>query len=184
MLSLCLLKKLLDRDTSNHAEKTIYSFFSPSSGFREKPEDQALQSTRTLINQLFDDSKDRLRHAMHQYPASEITKRVALISKPEHETLKNLFTVLTYSLAAIPRMRINLIVDGVDVLGTEMYRFLENLLDMNRKLRDNEANTKVLVKIFFSSRLVSLSEPLNDLEQSLTKIPSIEKDKELNGTSL
>lgn len=118
---------------------------------------------------------------MEQHPISEIVRNSTYNSKSDHAVLRNLFKPLFYALTGIPGTAVNMLIDGINELGTEKYPFLDEILDLDHKLKGLEESRKIVVKIFFTSGLISISQPQNDLEQSLARIPSIEKDKELNG---
>lgn len=180
----CLLEQLLHRGLNDRSEKTIYFPHSPSLSSKpvERISYQAIDIVRTLISQLFYDGEDRLEHAMNHYPILEMSKDSSYTFKSERLVWKSFVKVLFYALTAVPGTHVNVVVDGIDELGTEKYKFLENLLDLDSKLQNIQESEGIVVKIFFTSGLINISTPMNDLERSLAKIPTIEKDKELKGT--
>ena len=174
-----LQKSLLDRRFH-----VILVSCSLSHGFDQKamPNEQILRVIRSLICQLMNNDNSPVHYAMEHYPLSEI-KQASIFTSNLENMLKHLLKVLFYSLISMPGRRVYLMLDEIDVLGPEMYRLVEGLSELRTQLLRQDAIEKPVVKIFFNTPPRNFSGLAKDLRRMLDKIPYIEKDKELKGSS-
>jgi hypothetical protein len=160
----------------------FFAFHEPAASLHDKasPKTEAESITRALLRQVLEQDDRRLRFSMEHYPLKTINKPVPHILSARDWELRHLIHVLFTCLVAVPKSTTCVLIDGIDVMGTNAERFLGQLQQLLEEEKENHPNT--VVKIFFTSTTRNFQQPPSESEKELAKIPYIEKDKEIKGT--
>lgn len=171
-----ILRQMADQDYV-----ILHAFHTPPDTYAGKTAagSEAIQIVRTLLRQVQDESKFRLYSAMHHHSLNSINKPAPKIMDSQDWKLKKLIDVLFACLVADPNSSTCFVVDGIDVMGGQNYRFLTQLLHLIQS--HTCKNEQPTVKFLFTSTIRSLPEPLGEAHKELASIPYIEKDKETIG---
>jgi GTPase SAR1 family protein len=169
VLSCYLVEYLKNRQTYK-AERDVIAFFCSSGPENNRPRIQIEHILGSIASQLLRCEEGRLDIASRQNPLSKFVPKHPPLALP----LGPLWKLVRDLITAISDREIVLILDGVDEIRPQETReiFLDGILKLWKHLQSKEQAT---VKIFVTSR------PFSDIQQALTDLPNMEKDKERKG---
>ena len=173
----------LSRLLENRGSKYVCfspSFSEPEASRRLKPLEQGHRIFRAVISQLTEGDMSILLNLVGHEATHEMLRPQP--SSQDMSILKSLARLFYHLLAGQQDDRLYVLIDGLDILGHEIGRFVDELLLLLDRLREPEiANPQQPVVKIFISTPPHTRPRTSDQRTKTAKIVYIEKNKEMQG---